>query len=247
MEFIGKTALITGGSRGIGRATASALAGLGAAVGVNYVSGADAAESVVAEIKAAGGRAIAIQADVSDHSQATGLVERVVDEFGGIDILVNNAGITRDGLILRMSPEDWWDVIQTNLGGAFNCTQAAAKKMIKARKGAIVNVSSIVGIIGNAGQANYAAAKAGLIGMTKSVARELAPRNVRVNAVAPGFIATEMTEALSEEVKAAIAGRIPLARFGSTDEVAGAVAWLASDEAAYITGQTLVIDGGLAM
>ena len=161
--------------------------------------------------------------------------------------MVNNAGITRDGLILRMSHQDWLDVLAINLSGAFNCTQAAAKVMIKQKQGAIVNVSSIVGIIGNAGQANYAASKAGLIGLTKSAARELAPRNIRVNAVAPGFIITEMTESLNPELKEAIAGRIPLGRFGTAGEVAEAIAWLASDAAAYVTGQTLIIDGGLAM
>lgn len=247
MDFTGKIAIVTGGSRGIGRATALRLAELGAAVAVNYVKGADAAEEVVDRIKSSGGQAIAVQADVADSGEAANLIEQVIDRFGRLDVLVNNAGITRDGLIIRLSREDWDDVLKTNLGGAFNCTQAAAKKMIKQRAGAIVNVSSIIGVIGNAGQANYAAAKAGLIGFTKSVARELASRNIRVNAIAPGFIVTEMTEGLNQELQETIVGRIPLGRFGAAGEVAEAVAWLASDGAAYITGQTLIIDGGLAM
>lgn len=247
MDFTGKIAIVTGGSRGIGRATALRLAELGAAVAVNYVKGADAAEEVVDRIKSSGGEAIAVRADVADSGEAASLIEQVTDRFGRLDVLVNNAGITRDGLIIRLSREDWDDVLKTNLGGAFNCTQAAAKKMIKQKAGAIVNVSSIVGVIGNAGQANYAAAKAGLIGFTKSVARELASRNIRVNAIAPGFIVTEMTEGLNQELQETIVRRIPLGRFGAAGEVAEAVAWLASDGAAYITGQTLIIDGGLAM
>ena len=244
MEFGGKTALVTGGSRGIGRATALRLAQLGAAVAINYAKDADAAEAVVERIKSAGGQALDLQADISQADQAASLVEQAVARLGGLDVLVNNAGITRDGLILRMSHQDWLDVLAINLSGAFNCTQAAAKVMIKQKQGAIVNVSSIVGIIGNAGQANYAASKAGLIGLTKSAARELAPRNIRVNAVAPGFIITEMTESLNPELKEAIAGRIPLGRFGTAGEVAEAIAWLASDAAAYVTGQTLHVNGG---
>lgn len=247
MDFTGKIAIVTGGSRGIGRATACRLAELGAIVAVNYVKGADAAEAVVDQISSSGGEAIAVRADVADHGEAANMIDQVVARFGRLDVLVNNAGITRDGLIVRLKLEDWADVLKTNLGGAFNCTQAAAKKMIKQKEGAIVNISSIVGVIGNAGQSNYAAAKAGLIGLTKSVAKELAPRNIRVNAVAPGFIATEMTEEFNQELRATIAGRIPLGRFGVATEVAEAVVWLASDAAAYITGQTLIIDGGLAM
>ena len=247
MDFNGKTALVTGGSRGIGRAVALGLASLGANVVVNYVRGADAAEEVVAKIKQFNGQAKAMQADGSDHGQAAKLVEDVVTEFGAIDVLINNAGITRDGLILRMSEEDWHKVINTNLSGAFNCTQAAAKKMIKQRKGSMVNISSVVGLIGNAGQSNYAAAKAGLIGLTKSVARELSARNVRVNALAPGFIMTDMTENLNEDIKSSIIDRVPLGRLGTAEEIANAAIWLASDEASYITGQVLVADGGLAM
>ena len=247
MDFTGKVALVTGGSRGIGRATALRLAELGAAVAVNYTRDADAAEAVVGRIKAAGGRGVAIQADVSDYNQVKTMVETVLSEFDRLDVLINNAGITRDGLVIRLSQEDWADVIAINLSGAFNCVQAAAKKMIKQRQGSIVNVSSVVGVTGNAGQANYASAKAGLIGLTKSVARELASRNIRVNAVAPGFIATEMTGKLDEDIKASIAEKIPLGRFGTVEEVAEAIVWLASDASGYITGQTLIIDGGLAM
>lgn len=247
MDFSGKIAIVTGGSRGIGRDIALRLAETGAIVAINYVRGADAAEDVVARITSAGGEAIAVQADVSDSLEAANMVDSVVKKYGRLDVLVNNAGITRDGLIIRMSRDDWDDVIDTNLGGAFNCTQAAAKKMVKQKIGAIVNVSSVVGVIGNAGQANYAAAKAGLIGLTKSVAKELASRNIRVNAVAPGFITTEMTGALDQELRDTIAGRIPLGRFGSAAEVAEAVVWLASDGAGYITGQTLMVDGGMAM
>ena len=247
MNFSDRIAIVTGGSRGIGKAIALRLAELGAAVAINYVRGADAALDVVREIEAAGGRGIAIQADVSDHEQAAGMVDEVVEKLGRLDLLVNNAGITRDGLLIRMGQDDWHDVIKTNLGGAFSCTQAAAKKMVKQKQGVIVNISSIVGVTGNAGQANYSAAKAGLIGLTKSAARELASRNIRVNAVAPGFIATDMTETLKQELKDTIAARIPLGRFGTPEEVAEAVVWLASDGAAYITGQTLIIDGGMAM
>lgn len=247
LEFAQKIALVTGGSRGIGRATCVRLAEMGATVAVNYTRGADAAEEVVEEIESRGGKAIAIQADVGDEAQTAAMVAQVINELGRLDILVNNAGITRDGLLLRMKKADWDEVIRVDLTGAFNCMQAAAKKMIKQRSGAIVNVSSIVGIMGNAGQANYTAAKAGLIGLTKTVARELAPRNIRVNAVAPGFILTEMTESLADELKEGIVDRIPLARFGSAGDVANVITWLASDKAAYVTGQTVPVDGGLGM
>ena len=247
LELADKVALVTGGSRGIGRETCLELARLGATVVVNYARGAVEAEGVAKEIEDAGGRALTVQADVSDEDQVAMMVATVVEEFGRIDILVNNAGITRDALLIRMKKSDWDEVIRINLTGAFNCLQAVAKRMIKQRSGAIVNVSSIVGVIGNAGQANYTAAKAGLIGLTKTVARELASRNIRVNGVAPGFISTEMTDSLAENLKEKIVERIPMGRFGTTEEVAKVISWLASERSAYITGQVVLIDGGMGM
>jgi len=244
-DLSGKVALVTGASRGIGAGIAARLAADGAAVAVNYAGSAAAAEAVAAAIVAAGGSAIAIQADVSDSAAAVGLVERTITELGGLDIVVNNAGITRDGLVVRMSDEDWSAVIDTNLTGVFNVTRACTRHLMKQRSGAIVNVTSVIGLVGNAGQANYAAAKAGVIGLTKSVARELAPRGVRVNAVAPGFIETDMTASLPENIRHAASAQIALGAFGSVDDVANAVAFLASEEAGYITGQTLAIDGGM--
>ena len=241
----GKTALVTGASRGIGAAVALRLASEGATVVVNYAGSREAALGVVDAIVAAGGRASAVQADVSDPAACTALVEGVVTEYGAIDILVNNAGITRDGLIVRMSDEDWSAVINTNLTGVFSVTRAAARHMMRARSGSIINMASVVGISGNAGQANYAAAKAGVIGLTKSVARELASRRVRCNAVAPGFIETDMTAALTEAQRDGVAAAIAMGRFGSANDVAAAVAFLASDDSAYITGQTLAVDGGM--
>jgi len=241
----GKTALVTGGSRGIGAAIALRLASEGAAVVVNYSGSRDAALAVVDAITAAGGVASAVQADVSDPGACALLVDAVLAEHGRLDVLVNNAGITRDGLIVRMSDEDWDRVIALNLTGVFSMTRAAAKVMMKARSGSIVNISSVVGISGNAGQANYAAAKAGVIGLTKSVARELASRKVRCNAVAPGFIETDMTAALTEPQRDAVAATIAMGRFGSGNDVAAAVAFLASDDAGYVTGQVLAVDGGM--
>jgi 3-oxoacyl-[acyl-carrier protein] reductase len=241
----GKVALVTGASRGIGAAIALRLAEEGAAVVVNYAGSHAAALAVADAIVASGGSATVAQADISDPAACSALVEHVVAEHGRLDILVNNAGITRDGLVMRMSDADWDAVIATNLTGVFSMTRAAARPMMKARSGSIVNISSVVGIAGNAGQANYAAAKAGVIGLTKSVARELASRKVRCNAVAPGFIETDMTRALSDAQREAIASSIALSRFGSGEDVAAAVAFLASDDAGYITGQVLAVDGGM--
>jgi 3-oxoacyl-[acyl-carrier protein] reductase len=241
----GKVALVTGASRGIGAAIAARLAADGAAVVVNYSGSRDAALAVVDAILAGGGRAIAIQADISDPGACASLVDETVKEYGRLDILVNNAGITRDGLLVRMSDEDWARVIATNLTGVFSMTRAAAKVMMKARSGSIVNISSVVGIAGNAGQANYSAAKAGVIGLTRSVARELAGRNIRCNAVAPGFIETDMTASLTEPQRAAVASTVALGRFGTGTDVASAVAFLAGDGAGYITGQVLAVDGGM--
>jgi 3-oxoacyl-[acyl-carrier protein] reductase len=240
-----KTALVTGASRGIGAAVARRLAAEGARVWVNYMGSRERAEALVAEIADAGGSANAVQADVSDPAACASIVEQVVSEGGRIDILVNNAGITRDGLLVRMSDEDWDAVIRTNLTSVFACTRAAARPMMKQRAGSIVNMASVVGVMGNAGQANYVAAKAGVIGLTKTTARELAGRGVRCNAVAPGFIETDMTAGLPEAACDAARSVIAMDRFGSTEDVASAVAFLASEEAAYITGQVLAVDGGM--
>jgi 3-oxoacyl-[acyl-carrier protein] reductase len=234
----GKTALVTGGSRGIGAAIVQELARAGASVVVGYHSGSDEAERVAKE---AGGRAI--NGDVSDPEQA----QRLVDEAGELDILVNNAGVTRDGLIARMSDEDWRTVLDTNLGGAFHTCRAAVRGMMKRKSGAIVNLTSVVGLHGNPGQANYVSSKAGIIGLTKALARELGSRGVRVNAVAPGYIATALTDVLSEAARSAILGNTPLGRLGQPGDIAGAVRFLCSDEAAFITGEVLLVDGGLGM
>lgn len=245
-SFAGKVALVTGGARGIGRATAVHLAGGGAKVAINYKGNAAAADEARKLVEAAGGGATVIQGDVS----VEGDVDRIVKEataFGGgrIDILVNNAGITRDDLLIRMTPEAWDAVLDLNLRGAFLVTRAALRPMMKQRYGRIVNVSSVAGVAGNAGQANYAAAKAGLIGFTKTVAREMASRNITCNAVAPGFVPTDLTSDLLEKMRTTILPQIPLGRFGTVDDVASAIAFLASDDASYITGQVLVIDGGM--
>jgi 3-oxoacyl-[acyl-carrier protein] reductase len=234
----GKLALVTGASRGIGRAIALELARAGAQVVVGYRTGAEEAEALSAEI---GGRAL--QGDVADPAQGA----RLVEEAGDLDILVNNAGLTRDGLIARMSDEDWRRVIDTNLGGVFHTCRAAARGMMRRRSGAIVNLTSVVGLHGNPGQTNYAASKAGIIGFTKSLARELAPRGVRANAVAPGYIQTALTDVLPEDVQQAILANTPLARLGTPADVAGAVRFLCSDEASFVTGEVLLVDGGLGM
>ncbi len=243
----GKRALITGASRGIGRDVALRLASEGANVALNYQSGGVEAVAVAKEITDAGGTAIVVQGSVGIAAEAESLIERTLSDLGGLDILVNNAGITRDNLVMRMSEEDWDAVLDTNLKGAFLCTKAAVRLMLRQRSGRIINMSSVVGISGNAGQANYSAAKAGLIGFTKTIAREVASRGITVNAVAPGFITTRMVEGLGEGIRAQILERIPLARFGAPEEVAACVAFLASDDAAYITGQVVGIDGGLGL
>ncbi|MBQ5625112.1 MAG: 3-oxoacyl-[Phascolarctobacterium sp.] len=242
MRFEGKVALVTGASRGIGRAIALALAAEGADVAVNYAGSEAAAKEVAAEIEAMGRKAFVIQADIASTEASTAMVDAVVKEFGRVDVLVNNAGITRDGLLMRMKEEDWDAVITTNLKGVFNCTKAAIKYMMKQKSGNIVNISSIVGVMGNAGQANYCAAKAGVIGFTKATAKEVAARGIRVNAIAPGFIKTDMTSVLSEKVVEAMLAGIPLNRLGETEDIAKAVLFLASSDANYITGQTLHVD-----
>jgi 3-oxoacyl-[acyl-carrier protein] reductase len=240
-----KVAIVTGGSRGIGRATALALAASGASVAVNYASSSGAADEVVAAIEAMGGKAIAVKADVSQEDEVEALVKATKTEFGRIDVLVNNAGITRDTLLLRMKLTDWQAVIDLNLTGVFLCTRAVSKIMLKQKSGRIINIASVAGQMGNPGQANYSAAKAGVIGFTKTVAKELAPRGVTVNAVAPGFITTDMTSDLAAE---GILQFIPLGRYGEADEVAGMIRFLAADPAAaYITGQTFNVDGGMVM
>ena len=242
-----RLALVTGGARGIGRAVALELARNGFDVAVNYNRSAEAAEALVKDIEALGVRAGAFQADVSDREQAEGLFKKVREALGPVAVLVNNAGITRDTLLMRMKPEDWEAVLSANLNSAFYCTKEAIRDMAKARWGRVVTISSVVGLTGNAGQANYAASKAGLIGFTKSVAREYASRGITANAVAPGFIDTSMTEGLKDEVKAAIAAQIPAGHIGAPEDVARAVAFFAREENAYITGQVLAVDGGMTM
>lgn len=243
----GKVALVTGASRGIGRSTALLLAERGAKIVVNYAGNQAAAEEVVAKIKQLGSEAIAVQGDVAIADDAAKLIDVAVNTFGRLDILVNNAGITRDNLLIRMKEEDWDQVIATNLKGVFNCTKAAAKVMMKQRYGRIINLTSVVALLGNPGQANYVAAKAGVIGLTKSNARELGARNITVNAVAPGYIQTDMTAGLNQEVRESLHKQIPLGRLGDPEDVAKAIVFLASDDSAYITGQVFAVDGGMAM
>ncbi|MEK5231093.1 3-oxoacyl-[acyl-carrier-protein] reductase [Lysinibacillus sp. FSL K6-0232] len=243
----GKVAVVTGASRGIGRAIALKLADEGAKVVVNYSGSQAKAEEVVATIQANGGEAIAVQASVAQTEEVTALMDTAVKTFGSLDILVNNAGITRDNLLMRMKEDEWDDVMDTNLKGVFLCTKAVTRQMMKQRAGRIINISSIVGVAGNAGQANYVAAKAGVIGLTKTTAKELASRNILVNAIAPGFIETEMTDQLPEDIKQGMLTQIPLAKLGQPEDIAKAVVFLASDDANYMTGQTLHIDGGMVM
>lgn len=247
MENIEKTALVTGASRGIGRAIALTLASKGFAVALNYAGSHDAAEAVKKEIEDAGGKAFTVQGDVSKSEDVDRIFKTVKDEFGGLDVLVNNAGINRDALLIRMKESNWDDVIATDLKSDFLTTKAAAAMMMRKRKGSIINISSVVGIMGNIGQANYAAAKAGVIGLTKACAKEMAARNIRVNAVAPGFIETAMTDGIPEKIREGMIASIPMGRMGQPEDIARAVCFLASDDASYITGQVLVVDGGLVM
>ncbi|HDE5110331.1 TPA: 3-oxoacyl-[acyl-carrier-protein] reductase [Staphylococcus aureus] len=242
-----KSALVTGASRGIGRSIALQFAEEGYNVAVNYAGSKEKAEAVVEEIKAKGVDSFAIQANVADADEVKAMIKEVVSQFGSLDVLVNNAGITRDNLLMRMKEQEWDDVIDTNLKGVFNCIQKATPQMLRQRSGAIINLSSVVGAVGNPGQANYVATKAGVIGLTKSAARELASRGITVNAVAPGFIVSDMTDALSDELKEQMLTQIPLARFGQDTDIANTVAFLASDKAKYITGQTIHVNGGMYM
>ena len=247
IDLSGKSAIVTGGSRGIGRAIVLRLAGQGADVAFSYRGNQAAAQETAAAVEALGRRALAVQGDVSDPTAAEAVVAAGLAAFGRIDILVNNAGITRDDLIMRMSIEAWREVLETNLFGAFYTIKAVTRPMLKARAGRIINITSVSGQAGQTGQANYSAAKAGLIGLTKATARELASRGITANAVAPGFVLTELTQDLPEPLMAEITNRTPLGRFGTAEEIASAVAFLASDEAAFITGQVLAVDGGLVM
>ncbi|CEE01360.1 3-oxoacyl-[acyl-carrier-protein] reductase FabG [Caldibacillus thermoamylovorans] len=247
MTLAGKTALVTGASRGIGKEIALELARNGANIVVNYAGNTQLAEQVADEIRSIGRESIAIQADVANSEAVEQMVKETVNMFGTLDILVNNAGITRDQLLMRMKESDWDDVLNTNLKSVFLTTKAVSRQMMKQRKGRIINISSIVGVSGNAGQANYVAAKAGIIGLTKTAAKELAPRNITVNAVAPGFITTDMTDKLPEDVKQELYKQIPLARLGEPKDIAYVVAFLASEKSSYITGQTIHVNGGMYM
>ncbi|AZV52299.1 beta-ketoacyl-ACP reductase [Bacillus sp. LNXM12-2] len=242
-----KTAVVTGASRGIGRSIAIDLAKNGANVVVNYSGNEAKANEVVDKIKALGQQAFAVKADVSNAEEVQALMKQAIDTFGSIDILVNNAGITKDNLLMRMKENEWDDVININLKGVFNCTKAVTRQMMKQRSGRIINLASVVGVCGNPGQANYVAAKAGVIGLTKTTAKELATRHITVNAVAPGFISTDMTDKLDENVQSEMLKQIPLARFGAPEDISNVVVFLASEGAGYITGQTIQVDGGMVM
>ena len=247
MSLEGKTALVTGGSRGIGRAICLQLAARGSNVGINYVSNSAAADETLAAITAAGGKGFVVGFDVADSAAVQKAVKDITSDHGGVDILVNNAGITRDGLMARMKEADWDAVLDTNLKGAFTCSKAVMRGMMKKRWGRIINITSVIGFLGNGGQVNYAAAKAGLVGFSKSMARELAARQVTVNCVAPGYIVTDMTRDLSEDIQEMIKARIPLGTLGTPEDVAAAVGYLASEESSYMTGQTLHVNGGMYM
>jgi len=247
MELAGQVAIVTGGSRGIGRAIAQTLAAMQVSVIITYVANHAAAEDTCTIIEAAGGKAASRCFDVADAAQTQQAFNSILDEYGRIDILINNAGVTRDTLILRMTEEDWQEVLQINLSGIYHCSKAAIRPMIRQRYGRIVNITSIIGIIGNAGQVNYAAAKAGAIGLTKALAREVASREITINAVAPGYIETEMTQGLSAQAKTELVRQIPLGRWGTSQDVADCVGFLVSSRASYITGQVIQVNGGLSM
>ncbi len=247
MSLQDKIAVVTGGSRGIGRAVALRLAAMGAHVVVNYVSRPEAAQAVADEIAAAGGRGEILPFDVADTAATEAAFKKIMDDHGRLDILVNNAGITRDGLLVKMKESQWDEVLDTNLKSAFTCTKAVSRAMMKQRWGRIVNISSVIGFAGNAGQSNYAAAKSGLVGLTRSVARELAPRNITVNGVAPGYIVTDMTKDLPDEINEKIRGEIPMGVLGEAEDVAGAVAYLVSEDGRYVTGQFIHVNGGMYM
>ncbi len=247
MSLKGKTAIVTGGTRGIGRAIALELAGNGADVAFSYVKNVEKAKELEGEISRLGVKAFSVQSDVADFAQSKEMVNNAIKELGKVDVLVNNAGITRDKILMMMSEEDWRAVIDTNLNGVFNCTKAAVVPMMKQRSGSIINISSVSGLVGMAGQTNYSSSKAGIVGFTKALAKEVARRGVRVNAVAPGFIKTDMVEAIEQKYLDEMLKLVPLGRIGETEEVARVVAFLASDEASYITGQVITVDGGMAM
>lgn len=247
MELTGKNAVVTGGSRGIGRAIALELARQGANVAINYTSNKELAETVVKKVEEYNVKAIAIKADVSNGDEVNNMMKSIKEAFGSIDILVNNAGITKDTLLMRMKIEDWEKVIDINLKGTFLCTKAVTRDMMKQKYGKIVNMASVVGITGNAGQANYSASKAGIIGFTKSVAKELASKNININAIAPGFIQTDMTDKLSDSIKEEMLNTIPIKRYGKPQDIANVVTFLCSEKASYITGQVIHVDGGMVM
>ncbi|WFD09068.1 3-oxoacyl-[acyl-carrier-protein] reductase [Tepidibacter hydrothermalis] len=247
IDLKGRVALITGGSRGIGKAIATKLASLGADIAINYTSREESALEVKKEIENMGVRCFTVKCDVSNFEDSQNMVNEVINEYGKLDILVNNAGITKDGLLMKMKEEDFDKVISVNLKGVFNCTKAVTRPMMKQKYGKIINMASVVGVMGNAGQSNYCASKAGVIGFTKSTARELASRNITINAIAPGFIESDMTNVLKDEVKAAYESSIPMKKMGKTEDVANVAAFLASDISSYVTGQTINVDGGMVM